>query len=121
VTAHVGFPFRPDARGRTTSPVQARHVRELVEQLLFTAPGERVNRPSFGSGLLQLVHEPAADELAAATQLLVQGSLQQWLADVIEVQSVEVRGQESLLEITVRYSVRETGERRAETFRRSAS
>lgn len=117
---HVGFPFRVDARGRTAGADEAAHVRELVEQLVFTAPGERVNRPTLGSGLLALVHEPARGDLATATQLLVQGSLQQWLGDVVEVASVEVTSDGAVLEVVVRYRIRRTGEPRVETFRQAA-
>jgi hypothetical protein len=112
----IGYPFHVDGRGRTAATSETAHVRELVEQLLFTTPGERVNRPTLGSGLMSLVHEPARDDLATATQLLVQGALQQWLGDLVEVESVEVAGVESLLEVVVRYHVRATGERRVETF-----
>jgi phage baseplate assembly protein W len=108
----VDFPYAVDRRGRTAATGEDEHVRDLVEQVLFTAPGERVNRPSFGSGLLQLVFAPLSDELATATQFLVQGALQQWLGDVIEVEAVEVEGEDSTLGIRVVYSVRRTGERR---------
>jgi Baseplate wedge protein gp25 len=63
----------------------------MIEQILFTDLGERVNRPTFGSGINQLVFAPNSNELAAATQLLVQGALQQWLADLIHVESVAVK------------------------------
>jgi Bacteriophage baseplate protein W len=108
----VDFPYAVDRRGRTAATGEDEHVRDLVEQVLFTAPGERVNRPSFGSGLLQLVFAPLSDELATATQFLVQGALQQWLGDVIEVEAVEVEGEDSTLGIRVVYTVRRTGERR---------
>jgi Bacteriophage baseplate protein W len=108
----VDFPYAVDRRGRTAATGEDEHVRDLVEQVLFTAPGERVNRPSFGSGLLQLVFAPLSDELATATQFLVQGALQQWLGDVIEVEAVEVEGEDSKLGIRVVYTVRRTGERR---------
>jgi phage baseplate assembly protein W len=108
----VDFPYAVDRRGRTAATGEDEHVRDLVEQVLFTAPGERVNRPSFGSGLLQLVFAPLSDELASATQFLVQGALQQWLGDVIEVEAVEVEGEDSTLGMRVIYSVRRTGERR---------
>jgi phage baseplate assembly protein W len=108
----VDFPYAVDRRGRTAATGEDEHVRDLVEQVLFTAPGERANRPSFGSGLLQLVFAPLSDELASATQFLVQGALQQWLGDVIEVEAVEVEGEESTLGIRVVYSIRRTGERR---------
>jgi hypothetical protein len=108
----VDYPYSVDPRGRTAATGEDEHVRNLVEQVLFTAPGERVNRPSFGSGLLQLVFAPLSDELASATQFLVQGALQQWLGDVIEVEAVEVEGEDSTLGVRVVYTVRHTGERR---------
>jgi uncharacterized protein len=107
----VDFPYTIDNRGRTASTADAEHVRDLVEQVLFTAPGERVNRPSFGSGLLQLVFAPLSDELASATQFLVQGALQQWLGDLIQVEAVEVGGDDSTLAVRVVYTLRSTGER----------
>lgn len=113
----VDYPFHVDPRGRTATTTHADHVRDLIEQVLFTSPGERVNRPSFGCGLLQLVFLPNAEPLAAATQALVQGALQQWLGEMIAVEEVAVSAEEAVLEVTVRYSVRGTQERRAETFR----
>jgi phage baseplate assembly protein W len=71
-------------------------VRDLIDQLLFTNPGERVNRPDFGSGLLQLIFAPNSPELAAALQFTVQAALQQWLGDVIQVQALEVSSEAKL-------------------------
>ena len=84
--------------------------------MLFTAPGERVNRPEFGSGLLQLVFAPNSDELAATTQFLVQGALQQWLGDLIEVEAVQVEAEDPTLRVTVQYVVRRTQKRRPPSF-----
>lgn len=103
---HVAFPFGIDARGRTAGASDSDHVRDLVEQVLFTTPGERVNRPSFGSGVLQLVFAPASDELTTATELLVQSALQQWLADLVEVQAVDVTADGSTVQVAVRYRLR---------------
>jgi len=89
----------------------------MIGQVLFTSPGERVNRPSFGCGLLQLVFEPNSEELAAATQLQVHGALQQWLGDVIEVQEVNVETTDSQLIVSLVYLVRETLQRRLAEFR----
>ena len=69
---NIAFPYRYDGRGRTAEVDDDRHVRDLIKQLLFTAPGERVNRPTFGCGLAHLVLEPLSDELATATQSLGQ-------------------------------------------------
>jgi hypothetical protein len=105
---NIAFPYQFDARGRTAEAAHDRHVRQMVEQVLFTNPGERVNLPTFGCGLLQLVFAPGGDALAAAAQAAVQGALQQWLGDVIQVESVEVSHQDSTLSVTVRYTVRRT-------------
>jgi phage baseplate assembly protein W len=113
---HVDYPFRVDDRGRTAETPTPDYVRDLVEQVLFTAPGERVNRPTFGCGLLQMVFAPNSDELAAATQFLVQGSLQQWLGDLINVETVEVEAVDSTLKVTIQYVVRRTQTRQTAEF-----
>jgi phage baseplate assembly protein W len=86
--------------------------------VLFTSPGERVNRPTFGCGLMQLIFAPNSDELATATQYLVHGSLQQWLGDVIQVDEVTVSSKESTIDVTVKYLIRRTQEPRIEEFSR---
>jgi uncharacterized protein len=116
----VEIPLRFDGRGYTARPGEERHIRDLIEQVLFTMPGERVNRPTFGSGLTQLVFAPSSDELAAATQFLVQGALQQWLAELIQVEVVQVASRESALVVTVQYVIRRTQERRVDMFSREA-
>ncbi len=80
----------------------------MIEQVLFTVPGERVNQPTFGSGLMQLVFAPNSAELAAALQFVCQGSLQQWLGDLIEVTSLTVDNTDSSLTVTVVYVNRAT-------------
>jgi len=104
----IAYPFQVDGRGRTAEATAERHVREMIEQILFTAPGERVNRPTFGSGLLQIVFAPNSDALAAALQASVQGSLQQWLGDVIELGEVQIRPDDATLNVTVSYRLRAT-------------
>ena len=104
-----GFPYGFDARGRTAAAADDdAHIRDLIEQVLFTAPGERVNRPDFGSGLLRLVFAPNSDQLAATMQYLVQGALQQYLGNLIQVDAVEVVNEEAVLRVSVRYLVRRT-------------
>jgi uncharacterized protein len=116
--SQLDFPYAVDGRGRTASTGAADHVRDLIEQVLFTIPGERVNRPGFGSGLSQLVFAPNSPELATATQFLVQGSLQEWLADVVQVEAIRVEAVEASLRVTVTYIIRGTGERRTAEFKR---
>lgn len=108
----IDYPFHVDSRKRTASTTEEEHVRDLIEQILLTSPGERVNRPTFGSGLLRQVFGPNGDVMAAAVQLTVQGSLQQWLGDRIQVESVDVESRESTLVVTVIYRLRSNGEQR---------
>lgn len=105
---NIKYPFQFDNSGRTAETDTDRHIRDMIEQVLFTAPGERVNRPDFGSGLLQLVFEPNSDELTITTQFMVQAALQQWLGDLIEVNSVTVSHDDSKLHVMVAYTIRRT-------------
>jgi len=114
----INYPFQFDPRGRTATTTGDKHIRDLIEQVLFTVPGERVNRPSFGSGVMQLVFAPNSDELAAATQFLIQGALQQWLGDLIQLEAVQVGSQEGTLTIQVQYVVRRTQLRQTALFSR---
>lgn len=106
----LDFPLRIDGRGRSAATNGPEHVRDLIRQVLFTNPGERVNRPEFGCGLRTLVFAPGGEVLAAATQVLVKGALQKWLADEIQVEAVDVQADDSRLVVTVAYLLRETGE-----------
>ena len=112
---NVNFAYQFDGRGRTMDP-QADYVRQMVEQVLFTSPGERVNMPDFGSGLLQLPFAPNSMEMAAATQFTVQGALQKWLSAYIKVLSVVASAQESQLTVTVTYALLNTGVTQVQTF-----
>src|SRR5690242_2263867 len=102
----IDYPYHFNRRGRTAVTDTEDHIRDMIEQVLFTSPGERVNRPDFGSGLMQLVFAPASSELAAATQFLVQGELLKWLGSVIVVEEVQVQVEDSQLQVTVQYVVR---------------
>jgi len=112
----LDVPFHIDGRGRTAATDEPDHVRDLIFQVLFTTPGERVNRPDFGCGLKQLVFMPNSDALAAATQFLVHGALTRWLDTVILVERVDVRAIDARLEVLVAYITRSTGARRADLF-----
>lgn len=107
--AQLDFPYHVDGTGRSAATTAADHVRDLIEQVLFTAPGERVMRPTFGSGLLALVFEPNSVQLAATTQYLAQASLQQHLSHLIAVQSVTVEPIDAALVVTVAYTLLEDG------------
>lgn len=113
---YLDFPFHVDGRGRTAETGEDDHIRDLIMQVLFTAPGERVNRPDFGCGLRQLVFMPNSDVLATATQFLIHGALQRWLDGIIDVIRVAVDANDERLEILVEYAKRSTGERRIDRF-----
>lgn len=112
----IAFPYVIDGDGRTRRTDPEPHVREMIEQLLFTAPGERVNRPDFGCGIRELVFGAASSEVASATEMLVAGALQRWLGDVIEVEDVDVTAEDSTLRVRVQYRLIRNRERRAHEF-----
>jgi len=118
MTMQIDFPFRIDGRGRAADTRSDEHIRDLIEQVLFTAPGERVNRPDFGTGLMGLVFGPNSPELATATEFMVQGALQRWLGDVIQVDAVNVESVDSTLRVVVVYQVRGSEGRLVARFER---
>lgn len=107
--AHLDFPYRIDGSGRTATIDDAGHVRDLIEQVLLTAPGERVMRPEFGAGLLQLVFEPDSVAIASTAQVLVQTSLQQHLSHLLAVEDVRVEPLDGCLRVQVDYRLLRDG------------
>lgn len=117
---NIDYPFHFDDLGRTAVTDDADHIRDMIEQFLFTNAGERVNRPDFGSGLLQQVFAPNSPELASTLQFTVQAGLQQWLGDLIEVRQLQVSNEEAILRVQVTYAIRKTNDVRTQTFERSS-
>lgn len=117
---NIDFPLHFDRHGRTAATDDDDHIRDMIEEFLFTNPGERVNRPDFGSGLMQMVFAPNSPELATALQFSLQAGLVRWLGDLIDLQTLEVASEDSTLRITVRYVVRRTNQRTEATFERRA-
>ena len=115
---NIDFPVHIDGRGRTAATDDQDHIRDMIEQLLFTNSGERVNRPDFGSGLLQMVFEPNRSELAAALQFTLQAALQQWLGGRIQLQAVRVDSNDGTLQVTVQYMNRTDEQTRPAQFSR---
>ena len=114
--SELDFPYHFDGRGRTAGSSTEKHIRDLIEQVLLTSPGERVMRPDFGSGLLAMVFEPNSTALAATSQMLIQGALQQHLGHLIAVQGVEVEAIDSTFHVEVRYSVLGDGTNQVASF-----
>ena len=117
---NIDYPFHFDDLGRTAVTDDADHIRDMIEQFLFTNAGERVNRPDFGSGLLQQVFAPNSPELASTLQFTVPAGLQQWLGDLIEVRQLQVSNEEAILRVQVTYVIRKTNDVRTQTFERSS-
>jgi uncharacterized protein len=115
-SSNLDHPFHLDGRGRVATTADDDHVRDMIYQVLFTSPGERVNRPDFGCGLLQLVFEPNSEALATATQFLIQGALQRWLADVVQVEEVAISSEDERLAVAVVYVRLDTGQRQRDLF-----
>jgi len=113
---NLDYPFHLDRRGATALATESKHVRNMIEQLIFTAPGERVNRPDFGSGVLQLIFAPNSPELAATVQFTLQAALQRSLGDVIELRGVDVTAIDATLTISLAYAIRRTGELQSAQF-----
>lgn len=116
---NIDFPFQFDGRGRTASTDDNDHICDMIEQFLFTNPGERVNRPDFGSGLLQMIFAPNSPEIAAALQFTIQGGLQRWLGDLVEVRDLQVTSEDATLRVGIQYIVRRTNEARTAQFNRT--
>ena len=114
----IDYPFHLDGRGKTADANRDEHIRDLIEQVLFTEPGERVNRPTFGSGLMQMVFAPNSNEQATAVQFLVQGALQQWLGDLIGVEAVQVENHDASMIVKIQYVVRQDQQRHVAEFSR---
>lgn len=119
---NLHHPFNFDARGRVQLCATTNdHVRQMIEQVLFTNPGERVNRPEFGCGIMQTVFAPNSDPLAAALQVNIQASLQRWLGDVIELRDLNVSRNDSSLFVSVDYVVLRTGQEQTASFVRDSA
>ncbi len=116
---YIDHPYRISSRRRTALTGKDDHIRDLIEQVLFTSSGERVNRPEFGTGLMQLVFAPNSEQLATATEFLIQGALQQYLGNLVQVEAVQVTSEEATLQVTVQYVVRRTQERQTAQFERA--
>jgi phage baseplate assembly protein W len=117
--AYLDHPYQTDTRGRSAETDVDGHVRDLIFQVLFTSPGERVNRPDFGCGLKQLLFMPNSDGLATATKQLVQGSLHRWLDPIITIENLDVKADGSRLIVTVAYRRRGDSTRGEAHFERT--
>jgi uncharacterized protein len=90
----------------------AEHVEHMIKQVLFTNPGERINRPDFGCGLMRMVFAPNSEVTANLTQVTIVQSLERWLGTLIEVIDVKAIANNEKLEVAIVYILRARQERR---------
>lgn len=106
VNTTFGFPFTVNEAGRISATGGDEAIRGKIIQVLFTAPGERINLPEFGCGLFNLVFEPNDDILAAAMEFTVGQALTRWLGADILVEGVRVDSSEETMYIEIIYTKR---------------
>lgn len=110
----IHYPFTIDAGvGRLAEETDyAAHVEQMIKQVLFTNPGERINRPDFGCGLRRMVFAPNSEVTASLTQVMVFQALETWLGNLINVDEVRVKAIEEVLEVGIVYVLKARQERR---------
>jgi len=112
---YLDYPYGVSGSGTPNTTPPDDHLRDLILQVLFTNPGERVFLPDFGAGVSQLVFAPNSDALRVTAQFLISTNLQHWLGDRINVDQVTVTsdpGFENIVTIEISYTVKATLERR---------
>ena len=106
----LAFPFHLTPVGRSAqSPSPETHIRELLEQLLLTRPGERVNRPQLGCGLGDLVFGPSSPEVAAAVSVTLGAAVAEFLGDLIRVRDLRVQAGDGELRVDLAYEILPAG------------
>jgi phage baseplate assembly protein W len=113
----LDFPYHLDGRERTSETSEEDHIRDLIEQILFTSPGERVNRPDFGAGIYQLLFAPVSVEQVATTEFMIRGALQQHLGQRIAVQEITAETVDASIHITIAYQILRSGALSSASFK----
>ncbi len=119
-TYAMDYPYRFASDGMTARTSRADHMRDLIEQLLFTRQGERLGRPTLGCGLPDLLFGPLNEDIATAARMTIQVALQEFLARQIESQALNVRVDGSALLIDLVYCILDTGEEARMSLRAEA-
>jgi uncharacterized protein len=114
---HIDFPFAFDSLGRTRTTNWRDHKRDMLLQFLLTLPGERVNRPEFGTSLARMCFDGNSQELAEVIKFVASAGLQRWLGEVIELVELNVGAEEATLLVDLIYRIRGEDEVRHEQRR----
>lgn len=115
----VTFPYLFENNRPAGSVEDAAHVRQMLELLLFTMPGERVNRPDYGCGIQRMVFAPQNTEVVATLRTLIEAEIQRWLGDVLSLRNLQVTGEDATLQVVLTYQLASDGSVRQERFKRS--
>jgi phage baseplate assembly protein W len=118
MTRSLFFPFQVGDLSAPKTANRTQAIRQQLDQLLFTVPGERVNRPDFGCGVQKLVFGPASPQAARTAEYTIKVNIQKFLGTLITADAVQVTTDDATLFIDILYTVKATNEERAETFRR---
>src|SRR5438552_18481525 len=104
----IRYPFSIDAGlGRLAEETNyPAHIEQLIKQILFTAPGERINRPDFGCGIKRQVFAPNDPVTASLAQVTIFEALKRWLGSAIDIQDIKAVATDEKLEIKIAYSLK---------------
>jgi phage baseplate assembly protein W len=110
----IHYPIAIDAAFGRLDPETdyAAHVEQMIKQVLFTTPGERVNRPDLGCGIRRMVFAPNSEVSASLAQVMIFEALKRWLDPAISVSDVRTNAVNERLEIRIAYVLKARGERR---------
>lgn len=109
----IGFPLLPlpDANGQLHYPTLETSVRQSIQVILQTKPGEQLMRAEFGAGLENFLHEPNTLTIRRRIRDHITDALTRWepriLLDRVEVE--EVAEQPTHLRIEIWYRLKRTG------------
>ncbi len=121
MTSYPKFPLQPGHDGRSATVERDRWIRDLLEAFLFTNPGERINRPEFGSGLIAMVFRGNHAALSDALDANVRASIEQYFSHLLDLEELKIEQHDALLEIEVVYRTRPDNIRHQVRFKQEVS
>jgi Bacteriophage baseplate protein W len=109
----IGWPLLPvpDANGRLSYPNIEQSVRQSIQVMLRTRPGEQLMRPGFGAGLQNFLNEPNTLTTRRRIRDAVAAALDRWEPRILvhRLDILEVPDFPSRLRVEIAYRIRRTG------------
>jgi hypothetical protein len=115
----IAYPYKFAPQSGTAVADDRSHIKQMLELLLFTMPGERVNRPDFGCGVQRIVFAPVGTEIEFTLQRLIESEIQRWLGDLLRLRNLEIRAEEATLFARLEYELIAEGSIVTEQFART--